>query len=156
MQKRDQGTPANDLVLQIRGKATTACTTVIAYCDINDHNNVPSEKSAPRKSNALSDQNNGTSDARDFLVFDLPLASFGGVASPGVHVVPFAVVLPDMLPSTMKVQYLQKRQHSMYTYVSANGPYRAVTKRWVLAASNRKLWTPAKRINTRNVYDRKR
>lgn len=39
----------------------------------------------------------------DFLKFDMLLTSFRGMAGPGVHVLPFAVVLPEVLPSTMLV-----------------------------------------------------
>lgn len=92
-QKRTEGTPAKDVVLKMRGVATTRVRFLSDYAK------------GSKSKLKYSEYADNFPEERKFFSFDLPLASFeGGVAGPGVHTVPFAVVLPEVLPSSTLVR----------------------------------------------------
>lgn len=92
-QSNDEGSSADGLVLRLIGRAKTRVmreTTVV----------VPNGSDTSRTTT----HREVISEEKDFLSYEVQLASFGGKATTGSHGYPFSVMLPPGLPPSMQVR----------------------------------------------------
>lgn len=82
-QKNNKESSADDLKLQMVGQTKT---TAIYYVGTGDNR-----------------QRRTANETKEFISYDVQLASFGGKAASGVHTFPFSITLPAGLPPSLKV-----------------------------------------------------
>lgn len=92
LQKNAEGSSANELVLRLFGVAKT---TVMYDTTNMAHNNSNAQSYTHREM---------LREKKEFLSYEVQLASFGGKAASGSHNFPFSVMLPPGLPPSMKVR----------------------------------------------------
>ena len=92
-QSNDEGSSADGLVLRMVGLATTRVMRETTVITPNGNN-----------ANHTTTHREVISEEKDFLSYEVQLASFGGKATTGSHGYPFSVMLPRGLPPSMQVR----------------------------------------------------